>query len=218
MSKYQLISHHLCPYVQRAVIVLTEKNIAHERTYIDLGAKPDWFLNISPLGRVPILQSGSSVLFESQIIADYLDEITLGSLYPTDPLEKARQRSWIEFASETLKAIGSFYSVSDSESFEHQRAILRDKFLRIDREITGSYFEGERFQMIDGVWGTVFRYLDVFDRIENFGLLENLDATVTWRESVSNRPSVASAVPKGYAGRLEQFLQNKNSHISRLLK
>ena len=51
----KLISHKLCPYVQRAVIALTEKGVAFERIDIDLANKPDWFLKISPLGKVPVL-------------------------------------------------------------------------------------------------------------------------------------------------------------------
>ena len=46
-----LVSHLLCPYVQRAVILLTEKNIPFERIDVDLANKPDWFLKLSPLGK-----------------------------------------------------------------------------------------------------------------------------------------------------------------------
>ena len=49
------ISHKLCPYVQRAVIALNEKGVPFERIDIDLANKPDWFLKISPLGKVPVL-------------------------------------------------------------------------------------------------------------------------------------------------------------------
>lgn len=47
--------NHLCPYVQRAAIALTEKGVSFARRYVDLSAKPDWFLAISPLGKVPLL-------------------------------------------------------------------------------------------------------------------------------------------------------------------
>ena len=50
-----LVSHRLCPYVQRAVIALTEKGVPFERIVIDLANKPDWFLKISPLGKTPVL-------------------------------------------------------------------------------------------------------------------------------------------------------------------
>ena len=51
----KLISHKLCPYVQRAVIALSEKGIPFGRIDIDLASKPDWFLSISPLGKTPVL-------------------------------------------------------------------------------------------------------------------------------------------------------------------
>src|SRR5215475_10763040 len=60
MPKLTLISHDLCPYVQRAVIALTEKGVPFGRRYVDLANKPDWFLAISPLGKVPLLQAGDA--------------------------------------------------------------------------------------------------------------------------------------------------------------
>jgi len=218
LSDFHLISHHLCPYVQRAVIVLSEKNIPYERTNIDLGAKPDWFLKVSPMGRVPILQTGDAVLFESQVIAEYLDETTPASLHPVDPLKKAYHRSWIEFASETLNSIAGFYSAPNALTFEKKRLELHEKFKRIEREINGPFFDGERFHMIDGVWGTVFRYLDSFDKIANFALLEDLEAIKIWRQAIKKRPSVIGAAPNDYGDRLEKFLINKKSHISTLVK
>lgn len=217
MSDLHLISHHLCPYVQRAVIVLSEKDIPHRRTYIDLKDKPDWFKALSPLGRVPLLEVDGETLFESQVIAEYLDEITPGSLHPDDPLEKARHRSWIEFGSETLNAIGGFYGAQDAVAFEQKRQALRGRFERIESEITGPFFAGQGFRMVDGVWGTIFRYLDTFDGIADFGLLTDLQKTQTWRGLIATRPSVATAAPDGYPQRLEQFVRARGSHLTELL-
>ncbi len=44
--KLHLISHDLCPYVQRAVISLSEKGVEFERSYIDLAKKPIWFAHV----------------------------------------------------------------------------------------------------------------------------------------------------------------------------
>ena len=68
--RLKLISHRLCPYVQRAVIAQTEKGVAFERIDIDLADKPDWFLAISPLGRTPVLQAGNTAIFESAVILE----------------------------------------------------------------------------------------------------------------------------------------------------
>ena len=56
MTALTLISHPLCPFVQRAVIVLLEKGVEFDRIDVDLSAKPDWFLALSPTGKVPVLK------------------------------------------------------------------------------------------------------------------------------------------------------------------
>ena len=67
-----LVSHHLCPYVQRASIALDEKGVRFERTYIDLKSKPDWFLKISPLGKVP-LPGSSGDIHGLHLVADRVE-------------------------------------------------------------------------------------------------------------------------------------------------
>ncbi len=76
----KLISHKLCPYVQRAVIALTEKGVPFERIDIDLANKPEWFLKISPLGKTPVLVVGDHAIFESAVILEYLEETQGSSL------------------------------------------------------------------------------------------------------------------------------------------
>ena len=105
MPRLELVSHALCPYVQRAVIALTEKGVRFTRTIVDLDNKPAWFAAISPLGKVPLLRVDDAVLFESAVICDYLDETLEPRLHPADPLERARHRAWIEFASTVLNDI-----------------------------------------------------------------------------------------------------------------
>lgn len=108
MPSLTLVSHHLCPYVQRAAIALSEKGVAFERITIDLAAKPEWFKAISPLGKVPLLRvarpdRGDAVLFESAVICEFIEETQAGTpLHPRDPIERARHRAWIEFASAVL--------------------------------------------------------------------------------------------------------------------
>nr|WP_235789845.1 glutathione S-transferase family protein [Ruegeria pomeroyi] len=180
--------------------------------------KPDWFRALSPLGRVPVLETGSRVLFESQVIAEYLDEITPGSLHPDDPLEKARHRAWIEYASATLAEIAGFYNASDAASFESRRQALRDRLARVASEVQGPFFAGTAFYIIDGVWGTVFRYLDTFETLGAFGLMPEDACMARWRAAVAAHPSVRDAPPEGYPARLLAFLQARNSHLGALAR
>src|SRR6476659_7530869 len=111
----KLISHKLCPYVQRAVIALTEKGVPFERRDIDLASKPDWFLRVSPLGKTPVLVVGEVPIFESAVILEYLEETQPQPLHPADPLARAEHRAWIEFGSAILNDIWSLYpAVADT--------------------------------------------------------------------------------------------------------
>ena len=100
-----LISHPLCPYVQRAVIALSEKQADYQRIDIDLRNKPAWFLALSPTGKTPLLKAGGQAIFESAVICEYLEDTLAPALHPADALERARHRAWIEFASATLNGI-----------------------------------------------------------------------------------------------------------------
>ena len=102
-----------------------------ERIDIDLANKPDWFLKLSPLGKTPVLQVGDTAIFESAVICEYLDETTLPRLHPAHALERARHRSWMEFGSQVLNAIGAFYSAPDEASLQARSRELRARFEQV---------------------------------------------------------------------------------------
>ena len=135
MPKLTLISHHLCPYVQRAVIALREKRVPFERIDVDLANKPAWFNTLSPLGKTPVLKVGDVAIFESAVILEYLEETQPLPLHPPDPLRRAEHRSWIEFGSATLNDIAGLYSAPDKASFGGKVGKLSDKFAWLERRL-----------------------------------------------------------------------------------
>jgi len=214
----ELVSFNLCPYVQRAIIVLEEKNINHKRTYIDLSAKPNWFKSLSPLGKVPLLKVDGEVLFESAVISEFLDEITAGSLHPADPVQRAKHRSWIEYGSSILGAIGRFYSAENEIDFKSKRQQLLGKFEWLEHNIAdGPYFAGKKFHLVDAVYPTVFRYFDTFEKIADFSIFDQTPKVLLYREALSKRSSVKKAVKDSYPDELMMFLTKKGSYISTLI-
>ena len=211
-----LVSHPLCPYVQRAAIVLAEKGVAYERRDIDLATKPDWFLAVSPLGKTPVLLTGGVAVFESAVICEYLDETHAPRLHPSDALLRAQQRSWMEFGSALLNAIGAFYNAVDEQALGAGAANIQHRFQQVEAALAdGPFFMGRQFGMVDAVFGPVFRYLDVFDGIADFGMLEGLPRTAAWRTALAARPSVRQAVSADYADLLRAFLLKRGSALSR---
>ena len=215
-----LVSHHLCPYVQRAAIALSEKGIPFERRYIDLANKPDWLLAISPLGKVPLLlarqDDGSETpIFESAVICEYLEETQSGArLHPADPLERAQHRGWIEFGSSILADLWSLETATEAGTYETQRHVLAAKFAWIESVLNSKpYFAGTSFSMVDAAYAPVFRYFDVFDTITDTEVFANTPKVRAWRTALAGRPSVAKAVPADYADRLRAFLAERNAHL-----
>ena len=222
-QRLRLISHKLCPYVQRAAIVAAEKGIEFERVDIDLANKPDWFLAISPTGKVPVLQVTDEdgrefILFESAVIAEYLDEISGGGMLPAEPLQRARARAWVEYASATLADIAKLYAAPNSASFEAAASALEARLELIEREIAGPFFGGIKFGLADAAFAPVFRYLDVFERELEFTLVERGPKVAAWSRELATRPSVIGAVSLDYADRLLGFVAGKEAHLARLLR
>jgi len=213
----RLISHRLCPYVQRAAIALTEKGVPFERIDIDLSSKPDWFLEISPLGKTPVLLVGDKAIFESAVILEYLEETQPKPLHPADPLVRAEHRGWIEFGSIILNDIAGFYAAPNDVAFEAKRVQLERRFARLEERVAASpWFDGDKFSLVDAVFGPVFRYFDVFDEIRDFGILADKPKLARWRNALAARPSVRSAVVVDYPALLRDFIERRQSWLSKL--
>jgi glutathione S-transferase len=211
-----LVSHALCPYVQRAAIVLMEKGVPFDRRDVDLKDKPHWFLALSPLGKTPVLQVGDDAIFESSVICEYLDETHEPRLHPEPALERAHHRSWMEFGSVVLNAIGAFYNAPDGTTLVARAQDLRARFERVEEALgVGPYFAGDCFSIVDAVFGPVFRYFDVFDEIADFGVFHGLPKVTAWRMQLAARDSVRRAVRPEYPALLAQFIRERGSELSR---
>jgi len=208
-----LVSHNLCPYVQRVAIALAEKNAPFDRVTIDLAAKPDWFQAISPLGKVPLMRvpdgAGEAVLFESAAIAEYVDEAYPGAdLLPRDPLARARHRAWIEFASSLLGDIWRLETAKANDVFAAACRSIAQKLARIEEALEqGPYFAGQNFGLVDAAFAPAFRYFDVFEAIGPTVSFAEFPKIFAWRNALSARPSVRDAVSTAYPKLLRDFLQ-----------
>jgi glutathione S-transferase len=217
-----LVSHPLCPYVQRAAIALAEKGVPFDRIHVDLVNKPDWFLAISPLGRVPVLRVAAAgrdvAIFESAVILEYLEETQPAPLHPDDPLDRAHHRSWMEYGSTLLNGIARLYGAKTEADFHQAGQALRTGFERVEAVLSGRpdgpFFHGDRFTLVDAVYGPIYRYFDIFEDRAGFRLLDTLPRITVWRSALAGRASVRAAVDADYPDRLAAFLVARRSHIS----
>ena len=218
-SPLQLVSHAICPFVQRAAIALHEKGIAFERIEIDISNKPEWFLALSPLGKTPVLIADGTAIFESSVILEYLEETQKRPLHPGPPLERARHRAWIEFSSAAISDIHNFYMSSNEEDLAAKRNAIVARLKPLEKELpdhvgkASALFAGASFSLVDAAYAPIFRMLKLFERFGPFEFLSQLPKTQAWADNLLERPSVKAAVSEEYENRLFAYVRQKGSAL-----
>ncbi|GBF48939.1 glutathione transferase [Leptospira ryugenii] len=220
MQKPKLISFKLCPFVQRSVIVLKEKKVEYDIEYIDLANKPDWFLKISPLGKVPVLQIDGEVLFESAVIMEFLDETNPPSLHPSNPIQKAKHRAWIEFVSSLFIDQYQVTMTKSEEEFQKKLVDIKNKYKILEAAITKSksldqFFAGDQFHLVDAAIAPYFmrnaflseKFPEWFSLTMESPMLKQWSASLLAKESVQT--SVLPEVPSAYI----QYIKDHHSYL-----
>ena len=216
----ELISTKRCPFVQRSVITLNHKGIEHRMTFVDLDDPPDWFKEISPLGKVPVLRvDKKAVIFESAVINEYLDDVTPGQLHPADPLQRAINKSWIEFGGGCCSLTFDLMVAPDRESYENIVADLADRLARVEEVFgDGPYFNGEKFALIDAAYAPIFIRLDVFGDLLGIRITEDLPKLHAWRQCLLALPEVQKARVPELPDLFRQLITSRNAYAQALLK
>jgi len=211
--KLHLISFKTCPFVQRAVITLKHKKIDYEITYIDLAEPPDWFLELSPLGKVPVLKVDDEVLFESAVINEYLDEITGGELQPGEPLARAKNRAWIEFASNMLGNLYMMKMSKDEASYHKYRDRLISQLQRVENRLgEGPWFNGEHFSLADTSFAPLFRQNSVAQNRLSVIDPETMPRIDAWARRLLALPEISGSVVDDFEDLYLAAMQKNGSY------
>lgn len=215
LQPIELISFNLCPFVQRSVITLEKKGIDFNITYIDLANKPEWFLKLSPLGKVPVVKYGDQVLFESAVINEFLDEITAESLMPSDPLRKAIDRGWIEYSSQVLMDQYLLSVAETAEDFQKRNDSFTEKLQRLEQTVDNEgVFNGTTFSLVDSSLAPLFTRLEIIARRLGRDFLSQFPKLTKMSKHITSQEFVKRSVIDNFEDIYLDFLAGKNSYIS----
>jgi glutathione S-transferase len=215
----ELISFELCPYVQRAVITLLYKQASFTLTHIDLADPPTWFLDISPFGKVPVLRvNGKTVIFESAVISEYIDDVFPGRLHPADPLQRALNRSWIEFGSACLADTFRLINARTADKFEDVHADLLEKLEQLEGILgPGPYFNGSQFSLVDATYAPLFTRLELLRELIDVYLTTEFPKTASWSEALLRVPAVQRSQAADFPELYYKMIRERGRHLASLL-
>ena len=218
-KKYHLISAYTCPWVQRAVILMRAKNVEFEVTYIDLRDKPDWFLEISPHGKVPVLKVDDEILFESNAIAEYLDEMVEPKLHPADPIKRARNRAWTDFVPSFSSALSKIVYAKTREAMEEGLADAPTALSRLEQALAsergndGPYFNGDKLSLVDAAYAPFLRRFAIAEDALQTGLLKNFPLVQAWSDALMATDSVIDSAAPNFAEEFERGLKRRETYV-----
>ena len=213
--KLELISFALCPFVHRATTLLHEKGVAFETRYVDLKEKPQWFLSISPRGKVPVLMADGTPLFESSVINEFLDETHPPRLLPEGAIERARQRGWVEMANDLFEAQLKVLWAGTKEDFEAARPRLDAVLSRFEDGLRGPFFAGETFGLVDAAAAPAFYRAAIIEKRSRQRLAAALPKVDAWAQRLAGRESVRKGVLPEFESMLVKASREKGGYFVR---
>ena len=217
----ELISYKLCPYVQRSLITLLHKGAEYRISYIDLADPPAWFAEISPLHKVPLLRVDGEVLFESAVINEYLDETNGAPLMPSNPLQRARQRGWIEFGSELL---GDQWRLStqSGERYDAARESLLGKLRTLQGQLErdggdGPFFAGDQLSLVDTAYAPLFMRHALLDGPLALTAAGEFPRLERWSEALLALPEVRQSVVPEFESLFRDYVRDAGGRAGELI-
>jgi glutathione S-transferase len=222
MAKYLLVSFKTCPWVQRAAIVLREKKVEFEFRHIDPDNRPDWFLAISPHRKVPVLRVDDRVsLFESNAIAEYLDETIAPRLHPADPVARAVNRAWTDYLPSFAETVTAVAYAEDEAEYDAAAANIPVPFERLEKALekqgAGPFFNGADYSLVDAAYAPFLQRYAFLDRVKRLGHIEKFPRLAAWSEALLARESTHSFPPTEFEAMYRANLKRRNKWLAKFI-
>ncbi len=198
------------------------KQVDFEVTYLERGEKPDWFLAISPHGKVPVLQVDGQALFESNAIAEFLDEVVEPRLHPQDPVTRARHRAWTDFVPDFSMAMGKYMYAKDREKQLGALEKLPDTLAKLEnaladnRENGGPFFSGDQLCLVDAAYAPFLMRFQMIEDLMQDKVLDNFPEMKAWSDALLAHDAVKHSVVEDFGDVYNANLERREAHAATL--
>ena len=186
------------------MIVLRAKNVEFEVTHITADNKPDWFLEVSPHGKVPLLMVDQEVLFESNAIVEVLDETIKPRLHPEDTIKRAENRAWTDFVPSFAVTLNSYLYAPNLEDQQSKKSGAQKVLLKLEERLQknnkkrGTYFNGKNLSIVDAAYAPFLMRFTIVEPLCKTGIMEEFPYVEEWRKTLIKSPIVKDSLPENF--------------------
>jgi len=201
------------------------KDVEFDVTYINLREKPDWFLRISPHGKVPVLVVEGENLFESNAIAEYLDEVVAPRLHPENPIERARNRAWTDYVPTFAAAISSITYAKTAQAVANAVQAAAIPMKRVEDALSvarlsndGPYFNGPVISLVDAAYAPFLQRLALVEPHLKTGLLTAYPNLKAWSDLLLADPRVVEALAPEFPAEFRANHKRRETYAWQLMQ
>ncbi|CAM2069213.1 Glutathione S-transferase family protein [Sulfidibacter corallicola] len=213
----KIVSLKICPFVQRVIGTLEARRIPYEVSYISLEEKPQWFLDISPTGQVPVLiTEAGTPLFESDAIVEYLDD-EFGPIEDRVSNEdKALDRAWSYQASKHYLVQCSAQRSGDKATLEERAAKLGKAFAKVEKVLgDGPFFKGKDLSKVDLAWLPLLHRAHIIEKHACFDFLQAYPKTKEWQRHLLQTGLAEKSVPEDFVDVFTRFYLSDRTYLGK---
>ena len=192
-----LYSGTTCPFSQRCRFVLFEKGMDFEIRDVDLYNKPEDISIMNPYGQVPILVERDLILYESNIINEYIDErFPHPQLMPADPVMRATARLFLfNFERELFIHVQQLerrdHNKDTSKMMDRARMQIRDRLTQLTPIfVKNKFMLGDEFSMLDVAMAPLLWRLDHY----SIEMPKTAAPLMKYAERIFSRPAYIEAL------------------------
>ncbi len=213
----KIVSFKICPFVQRVTALLEAKGVPYDIEYISLKDKPEWFLELSPTGQVPLLiTEAGEALFESDAIVEYIDEVTVPLVADVTPEQRAKDRAWSYQASKHYLVQCSAMQSKDHSVLEERAAKLDKAFQKVEAQLReGPYFNGAALGNVDIAWVPLLHRAQIVKAHSGYDFLAGYPKAQAWQAALSETGLFERSVAADFGAAFAEFYLSERTFLGR---